>query len=197
MAEDVRDLFAEYADAYARGDRPRAEDYLARAGEAADELATMLERFLVSVRPRPPAPEDRELLDAWLDTPLLQLRLRRRLRVDEVVDTLMVALGIAKEKRQKLKLYYQRLEGVVLDPKGVSERVWDVLEGALGGRLVPPPARRPVRFDAEVAYYRSEPSAPMAAPAAAAPAGAYQEKLAPAPERDDVGVLFLGAAPNR
>src|SRR5919106_6470761 len=93
VAEDVRELFAEYADAYARGERPRAEDYLARAGERGDELAAMLERFLVSARPRPPAPEDRELLAAWLDTPLLQLRLRQRMRVDEVVDTLMVAFG--------------------------------------------------------------------------------------------------------
>ena len=146
----------------------------------------MLERFLVSVPPRPPTPEDREMLAAWLDTPLLQLRLRQRLRVDEVVDTLMVALGIAKEKRQKLKLYYQRLEGGLLDPKGVSERVWDVLEGALGGKLIPPPARRPVWSDAEVAFYRAEPSFAEAAPP--------MEQRFPSveDERDEVDALFLG-----
>jgi hypothetical protein len=186
VAEDVRDLFAEYADAYVRGDRPSAADYLERAGERADQLATMIERFLVSTPPRPPAQEDRELLAAWLDTPLLELRKRRRLRVDEVVDDLMLALGIDAAKRQKLKLYYQRLEGGVLDPKGVSQRVWDVLEGALGGKLVRPPARRPVRLDAEVAFYRAEPSLAEAAPA-------MPQAAAPAPvEHDEVDELFLG-----
>ena len=188
MSEDVRELFATYAAAYASGERPRVEDYLARAGEGADELATLIERFLERAPARPAADDDRELLAAWLDTPLLELRKRRRLRVDEVVDTLIVALGVDAEKRQKLKLYYQRLEGGLLDPAGVRRRVWYVLEGALGGKLVLPPARRPVRVDAEVAYYRSDASAPVAeAPmAASAPPDRAPE------ERDEVDELFIG-----
>ena len=188
MSEDVRELFATYAAAYASGERPRVEDYLARAAEGADELATLIERFLERAPARPAADDDRELLAAWLDTPLLELRKRRRLRVDEVVDTLMVALGVDAKKRQKMKLYYQRLEGGLLDPAGVSRRVWDVLEGALGGKLVLPPARRPVRVDAEVAYYRSDASAPVAEARMAAPA---PPDRAPE-ERDEVDELFIG-----
>src|SRR5215211_3136802 len=186
LSEDVRELFATYAAAYASGERPRVEDYLARAGEGADELATLIERFLERAPARPAADDDRELLAAWLDTPLLELRKRRRLRVDEVVDTLMVALGVDAKKRQKLKLYYQRLEGGLLDPKGVSQRVWDVLEGALGGKLVPPPARRPVSFDAEVAYYRADASSVMLAQAPMAMPPAEPEP----DERDEVDELF-------
>ena len=53
---DVVALFEEYAAAYSRGDRPRAQDYLERAGPAADELAKLIDGWLRAV----PVPEPDE-----------------------------------------------------------------------------------------------------------------------------------------
>ena len=78
----VDELFADYAAALARGERPRARDYLDRAGADADELATMIERFLQAA-PRPVATaEDSALLAGWLqhEPPLLELRRRQGLK---------------------------------------------------------------------------------------------------------------------
>jgi hypothetical protein len=188
--EDVRELFAQYADAYARGERPRAADYLERAGEDADLLAAMLERFLGAARTLPATTEERERLAALLGTPLLERRKRRRLRIDEVVDSLMDTLAIRAGKRGKLRLYYQRLENGTLDPAGVSEQVWNALEKVFGtGKLVPAPPPRGLRFDAEVAYYRVDASTAAASPPL--PAGAHDSP--DVDERDEVDELFLGS----
>ena len=45
---ELFELFDEYASAYARGERPQAREYLERAGPQADELAGLIDRFLVS-----------------------------------------------------------------------------------------------------------------------------------------------------
>ncbi|MBD0328945.1 MAG: hypothetical protein ICV64_02435 [Thermoleophilia bacterium] len=67
-----------------------------------------------------------------------------------------------------------------------------MLEHVLGaGKLIPAPQPRPLRLDAEVAYYRADAS--QAAPAAArAPAHRLRELRVE--ERDEVDELFLGAA---
>ena len=129
MAEFARELFAEFADAYARGERPDAQAFLERAGGEGDELARLIERFLQGV-PAPSAePQDVALLAAWLGTepPLLELRRRQGLRVDEVVDRLGTALGIDAKRQPRLKWQYQRLEGGTVDPAGVAVRVWQAL----------------------------------------------------------------------
>jgi hypothetical protein len=129
VAELARELFAEFADAYLRGDRPDASAFLERAGAEGDELAPLIERFLQGV-PAPDAlPRDAALLAAWLGTepPLLELRRRQGLRVDEVVDRLGAALGIDAKRQPRLKWQYQRLEGGTLDPAGVAARVWQAL----------------------------------------------------------------------
>jgi hypothetical protein len=184
LPEDVRDLFAEYADAYARGERPEAREYLERAGARADDLARLLDDFLVAA-PRPPSDADAfAVLSAWAEgePPLVHLRASRGVRVDEVVDAIVEDAGVAAGKREKVKTYYQRLEQGLLDPRGVSERVWDAVR-----RLVGPTAEaaanwqiRPAQPD--VAYFRATGVAPLAAAALREPP--------PAPERDEVDELF-------
>jgi hypothetical protein len=191
VADDPTELFAEYADAYARGERPRAADYLERAGGGAEALASMIERFLASARAPAPTAEEKERLAALLETPLLELRKRRRMRVDEVVDGLSAALGIAGGKRKKLRLYYQRLENGTLDPRGVSDRVWGALAKLLGAdTLVRAPRLRGLRSDAEVAFYRVDAS--LGAPARAAAAAPQSAREPAGEERDEVDELFLG-----
>ena len=85
------ELFAEYADALARGERPRAADYLDRAGAEADALARMFEGLhKATARPSATA-EDSALLAAWLqhEPPLLELRRRQGLKRAAVVDSLL------------------------------------------------------------------------------------------------------------
>jgi hypothetical protein len=78
VPEQIAQLFAEYADAHARGERPRAEEYLARAGGQADELADLLERFLQATPARGPDAETIALTEAWVtgQPPLVGLRER-------------------------------------------------------------------------------------------------------------------------
>jgi hypothetical protein len=186
VPENVRDLFAQYADAYARGDQPDARDYLERAGAGADELARLLDGFLVAA-PRPPADADAfAVVSAWAEgePPLVHLRASRGVRVDEVVDAIVEDAGVAPAKRPKVKAYYQRLEQGLLDPRGVSERVWDAVR-----RLVGPAAEAAATWhirqpEAEVAYFRAT-LLPLARGLRAAGPEQAQE-----PERDEVDDLF-------
>ena len=145
----VRQLFDEFAAAWARGEHPPLDDYINRAGHEGPKLARLVEEY-VSRAPVPPPREDSvELLEAFLEREpgLLVLRRRRGLRVDEVVDILTKRLAV--KNRAKLKARYQELEGGLLDPRRVNARVWDALRAAVGpaaaeaaawGRPVPPPA---------------------------------------------------------
>jgi hypothetical protein len=148
VSEQVADLFAEYADAYTRGEHPRAEEYLARAGGQADEFARLLERFVRAAPAREPDAATLALTEAALlgEPPLVTLRASQGIRVDDVVDALVEQLEVDESKRAKLKSYYQRLEGGLLDPAAVNRRVWAVLKNMLGprseelGRWEPRPA---------------------------------------------------------
>ena len=142
MAEHAQELFAEFADAYARGERPDAQVFLERAGAEGDELARLIERFLQGVPAPTAGPQDAALLASWLGTepPLLELRRRQGLRVDEVVDRLGVALEIDVKRQPRLKWQYQRLEGGTIDPARVAVRVWQAL-----AEIFAAPAQRPRR----------------------------------------------------
>lgn len=138
MAERAFELFDEFAAAWARGERPSLDDYLEQAGPEAELLARLVDEY-VSRAPAPPPREDAvELLDAFLEREpgLLALRRRRGLRVDEVVDALVKALALDARLRGKVKARYQQLEGGLLDPRRVSERVWDALTAAVGPAAV-------------------------------------------------------------
>jgi hypothetical protein len=184
VPEQIAQLFAEYADAYARGERPRAEEYLARAGGQADELAGLLERFVQATPAHEPDAETLALTEAWLtgEPPLVGLRASKGVRVDEVVDALVERLGLDPAKRAKVKRYYQRLEGGLLEPSRVSRKVWDVVTSLIGPRSEELGAWQARPAAAEAVYLRT------AEPAAAAPLFAEPGDA----EADEIDLLFLG-----
>ena len=157
MSDRVFELFDDYAAAYARGDRPNADDYLARAGDERAELAELLGEFLTRTPAPAPTEDDVRMLGLMVaeEPPLLRLRLQRHLKVDDVVSALIGRLGLAPEATTKVKQYYQRLEGGLLDPSGVSRRVRSVLAEILGA-----PAEEAVAWSATkivgTAFFRGE-----------------------------------------
>jgi hypothetical protein len=185
VPDRVADLFAEYADAYARGEHPRAEDYLARAGGHADDLARLLERFVRAAPARDADAATLALTEAALtgEPPLVTLRASQGIRVDDVVDALVERLELDKSKRAKLKGYYQRLEGGLLDATRVSHRVWEVLASVIDPRAQELAAWEPRTATAGAVYLRA--GEPVAAP---------QLSLArrKPEEPDEVDRMFLG-----
>jgi hypothetical protein len=127
-------LFDEYAAAYARGERPSAEDYLDMAGPEREHLASLLDAFLRRAPVHGPSEDDVRHLGLILaeEPPLLSLRVERGMRVDDVVSALVDRLGLATTKKAKVKRYYQRLEGGLLDPRGLSARLRTALAETLG-----------------------------------------------------------------
>ena len=193
---DVDRLFDELAAAYVRGERPDLPAYLARAGDGADELARIVDAFLRTVPPPEPSEDDVAVMRARLEGEpgLLALRRRRGRRVDEVVDDLAVRLEV--DDRPRLKRYYQQLEGGVLDPQPVDERVWEALRDVFSTsvrNLIRPLVTR--QGGSAMAYYRRTGSAdstalPSLAAAAEVPVVADAD-VAP-PGRDALDRLFLG-----
>ena len=180
---DVVALFEEYAAAYSRGDRPRAQEYLERAGSAADELARLIDGWLRAVPVPEPDEETSALVGAWAagEPPLLQLRSRRGVRVDDVVDAIVDALGLDPAKRAKVKRYYQRLEQGLLDPTRVSRRIVAVVKGRVGERTTDALAWRAPELRVEPAYYRAAAKMTVAADMEAEPEPA-----------DEIDRLFTG-----
>jgi len=158
----VDELFADYAAALARGERPRARDYLDRAGAEAeaeaDELATMIERFLQAA-PRPVATaEESALLAGWLqrEPPLLALRVRHGLKRAAVVESLLDALELEPRSRDRLADAYHELESGNLDPAGVDASVWSALAEILKANVRELAAWRPPPLEAKAAYRLSD-----------------------------------------
>ncbi|MGH7539429.1 MAG: hypothetical protein ACRELC_00345, partial [Gemmatimonadota bacterium] len=122
----MMELFDDYCRRYARGERPDVRDYVERAGPGADELSRLLDRYLASAPPPSPEPETVAAMSAWLEgePPLLELGRRRGLRRDAVADEIVGSLELDPAKREKVKGYLHRLESGLLDPSGVSRRVW-------------------------------------------------------------------------
>src|SRR4051812_42516405 len=98
---DVAALFDEYAASFARGEEPDLREYLARAGEGADELARLVEAFVAAAPAAEPSEERVALAQAWTsgDSPLLAARTRRGIRRDEVVEAILGRFGIDSAKR--------------------------------------------------------------------------------------------------
>ncbi len=158
MPSAVDELFADYAAALARGERPRAADYVDRAGVEADELATMIERFLQAA-PRPVATaEESALLAGWLqnEPPLLALRVRRGLKRAAVVDLLLGLLGLAATSRERLADAYHELETGQLDPAGVDASVWGALAQILSANVYELAGWRPPPLEAKTAFRLSD-----------------------------------------
>jgi AcrR family transcriptional regulator len=194
---DIDVLFDELAAAYVRGERPDLPAYLARAGDEADELARLVDAFLRTVPPPEPSEDDVAVMRARLggEPGLLALRKRRGRKVDDVVDELASRLDV--DDRPRLRRYYQRLEGGVLDPPRIDERVWEALQTVFETsvrNLIRPLVTR--QGGSAMAYYRRtvSPDGDGAGPApAAVPSLVTRGDPAPA-ERDALDRLFLGDA---
>jgi hypothetical protein len=188
---DVAVLFDQYAAAFARGEEPDLREYLTRAGDGADELARLVEAFVAAAPAAEPSEERIALTRAWAEgrSPLLEVRTRRGVRREEVVDRILSRFGIDGAKRQKVAGYYHELEAGLLDPLRVDRSVWELLAELLSAsvsdlrrrpRLSPPPPA-----GLAVAYRRSVPSAAFETAAPAARAAARE----PEPP-DEVDRLF-------
>jgi hypothetical protein len=181
--EEIDMLFEEYAVRFARGENPDVRDFLARAADSdRDELARLLDGFLVRATPPSPDPETIELVRAWRsgEAPLLVLRKRRRLRVDDVAAALVKSLGIDESKRAKVKRYYQQLETGVLSPGRVNLSVFRTLGELLVVDASELAALRPRPPEPEPVFFRS----------VAEPAARVGVDHPPVEERDEVDRLF-------
>jgi len=185
---ELFELFDEYAAAYARGERPRAREYLARAGPQADELAGLIDEFLQRSPAAEPDEETMTIVGALVEghPPLLELRVQRGLRRAQVVDALVRLLGLDVKKEAKVAGYYHQLEGGLLEPRGVDRRVWDALAETLKTRVDDLVAWRPRRAETAPAYLRA---AGVAAEMAPPPVSAASKD-----ERDEIDDLFLFGA---
>jgi hypothetical protein len=130
-------LFKEFVSGWRRGETIYVDAVLERAGPERDELARLIDAFLARAPRRSPSPESREAvatLAARLEQepPLLTARLVARARVRDVVAAIVKAFALPAEAEQLVRSYYQRLEGGLLDPKGVADGVWSVVERMLG-----------------------------------------------------------------
>jgi hypothetical protein len=185
LAEDVLTLFDEYAVRWARGEAPDAREYLERAGPEREKLAELLDRFLVSAPPGEPEPELAASFAAWAagEPPLLELRVRRGVRREEIVETIVRRFGLSAAKRPKVGSYVHRLETGLLDPRGVDRRVLEAWAGMLRARAD------------DLLAWRPPPPPGVAASYLRASAQA-SDRLVPAPpeaeERDEVDELFTG-----
>ena len=184
MPDDVMQLFDDYAARFARGERPDVRAYLARAGEGADELGRLIDRYLEVAPAREPDAEAVETARAWVqgEPPILDLRRRRRLRRDEVVDALIGALGLDVAKRAKVKRYYAELETGQLDARRVDQRLLRALASLLRARAGELLTWRSRPAETTFAYFRLD--AELPAGAAAAPSA---PRIA---EPDEIDELF-------
>ena len=85
---------------------------------------------------------------------LLALRKHRGRKVNDVVDDLAVRLDV--DDLPRLKRYYQQLEGGVLDPHPIDERVWEALRDVFSTsvrNLIRPLVTR--QGGSAMAYYRT------------------------------------------
>jgi hypothetical protein len=163
----VSQLFDEWAASWARGERPDPRTYLQRAGHHRDELTRMMDAYL-QLAPRPePDPDRVELVQAWLrgESPLVDLRARRGLKRDDVVDSLLQTLGLAAGKRPFLSNRYHELEAGLLEPGRLSERLVVSLAGVLRTTEDVIRTWRPRKLQLSVAYRTTTASAAPTAPA--------------------------------
>jgi hypothetical protein len=132
MIVELETLLDELARRHARGEPLDVEGTLLKAGDRADELAPLIEAFLERAPRRAPSNEALAYVRSLDDPPMLRARVAKALRVDDVVDAIVVACKIQPDARPKVRRYYQQLEGGVLDPSRVAASVWDVVTEVLG-----------------------------------------------------------------
>jgi hypothetical protein len=169
----VNQLFDEWAASYARDENPDPLAYLERAGTHADELAELMDAFLVLVPANAPSEETLLLARAWVSgaSPLVELRASRGVRREQVVDAVMGEFQLAPERREKVKRYYHELEAGLLEPSRLDRTLVDLLARTLRATRDAILTWRPRPIEALPAYRvaagqeLSESPAPMASPA--------------------------------
>ena len=132
MSVELATLLDELARRHARGEPLDVQDLLAQAGDRSDELAPMIETFLVRAPRRTASAQTLAYVRALDDPPILRARVAKALRVDDVVDAIMTACRLQPDSRARVRRYYQQLEGGVLDPAPVAASVWDAISALLG-----------------------------------------------------------------
>jgi hypothetical protein len=187
MTVDLETLLDELAQRHARGEPLDVEGTLRRAGDRADELAPLIERFLARAPRREPSPRALAFVRSLDEPPLVRARVAKAIRVDDVVDAIVAACGIRADARAKVRRYYQQLEAGILDPSRIADPVWDAVTGLLGRSRVVLSAPPDVT--------------PAAAPMYRAPAlfelheRVMHADVEPEPP-DEVDALFLGSDPE-
>jgi hypothetical protein len=209
---DVEKVLREYIREHRAGGEADPREYLTRVGDRGDrlELEALIDAYLenaprvevdASVGSAPAeAVVDRVLgeLGAPAQTwrvVLPSLRMQAKLKRDELVQRLAVALGVAGYE-PKVARYYNAMEHEQLDPAGVSERVFAALASIVNTsadtlrRAAP---RRPDDTVADMAFARSAPwELDPGAVAGAAPAPAGSVLRQSVSEWDEVDELFRG-----
>ena len=132
MKVELDTLLDELARRHARGEPLDVEGTLAKAGDRADELAPLIEAFLLRAPRRAPSDESLAYVRSLDDPPMTRARVAKALKVDDVVDAIVTACEVRPEARPKVRRYYQQLEGGILDPSRVAASVWDAITGLLG-----------------------------------------------------------------
>jgi hypothetical protein len=133
-------LFDEFVTRWTREEPIDVAGLLERAGPDTDELARLIDLFLERAPRREPSEASRTAVSALAarlgaEPPLLSARVAARRRVGEVTAAIVDACALPREAEALVRSYYQRLEGGLLDPAGVSDRVWTVLERLLGSSV--------------------------------------------------------------
>jgi hypothetical protein len=188
VADRLFALFDEYASAYARGERPEAREYLARAGEDGNELARLIDGFLQAAPVPELEPEVVDLFEGWLagDSSLLRLRVARGMTRDRAVEELIDRLDLDRKKWAKVKRYYHRLEVGLLDLDRVDRRVFAALADALHARASDLSSWQPRPVEMSTAYRRTREQVAFDLMAPASAASRADE------DYDEIDSLFLG-----
>jgi hypothetical protein len=165
MRPTTETLLEELANRWAHGKPLAVDELLARAGPQADELADLIDRFLLRAPRREPTPEALAYVRSLDEPSLLRARQEKRLKLDDLTDLLVEKLGLPTFARAKVRRHYQDLELGKLDPRGVAGSVWDVLTGLLGSdarrlaAISPPTRAAPAMFRAGLGPPRRKPAA--------------------------------------
>jgi hypothetical protein len=130
-------LFEELVARWTRAEPLDVDELLERAGTQADELARLIDAFFERAPRRAPSTQAREAVTALAarlenEPPLVSARVAARRRVRDLTEALTASCGLPAAAEGLVRAYYQRLEGGLLDPTGVSDRVWGVLEKVVG-----------------------------------------------------------------
>ena len=89
MSVELATLLDELARRHARGEPLDVEGLLAQAGDRSDELAPMIETFLVRAPRRVASAQALAYVRTLDDPPILRARVAKALRVDDVVDAIV------------------------------------------------------------------------------------------------------------